>query len=108
MLADRLAARTERGDRHLQRHPEVVIVARDAGAEGAGVVQEPDRPRDRRFLLDEIGERDLDARRVRVVVAAQLRAERAELADVDLPPVAVQDFDEAARVRGLALVWHGY
>src|SRR5207248_11132043 len=41
---------------------------------------------------------------VGVVVLAQLRAERPELADVDLAPVAVEQLDEAAHVRALALV----
>src|SRR5207249_1007454 len=106
--ADRLAARAESGDGNLERHPEVVVVARDARTEGAGVVEKAHRARHRGFLLDEVRKPDLHVRGVRVVVAAQLRAEAAKLADVDLAPVPVEQLDEAAHLPALALVRHRY
>src|SRR5207249_4849322 len=56
----------------------------------------------------EVRKPDLHVRGVRVVVAAQLRAEAAKLADVDLAPVPVEQLDEAAHVRALALVRDRY
>src|SRR5947209_12614401 len=49
--ADGLAARTEGGDRHFQPDPQVMVLSRHAGAEGAGVVDQPHRPAYRRPLL---------------------------------------------------------
>src|SRR5205807_9146449 len=61
-----------------------------------------------RVLLDEVREPDLDVRRLGVVVLAQFGAERAELADVDLAPVPVQELDEPAHVRAAPAVRDGY
>jgi hypothetical protein len=58
----------------------------------------------RRALLDEVRELHGDVGGAGVVVAAQLGAERAEAADVDLPAVAVEQLDEPAHVRAAPAV----
>src|SRR5437763_3831220 len=102
--ADRLAARAEAGDRHFGGHPQLGGVGGHARAVRAGVVDEAFGAAHRRALLDEIREFHGDVCRAGVVVAAQLGAERAEAADVDLPAVPVEQLDEPAHVRPAAPV----
>src|SRR5216684_6462297 len=99
VAADRLAARAEAGHRHFHRHPQLVGARGHAGAVGAGVVDQALGAAHRGALLDEVGEAHGDVGSGGVMVAAQLGAERAEAADVDLAAVPVEQLDEAAHVR---------
>src|SRR5712692_5020303 len=105
VAADRLAARAEAGHRHLHRHPQLVGARGHAGAVGAGVVDQALGAAHRGALLDEVGEAHGDVGSGGVMVAAQLGAERAEAADVDLAAVPVEQLDEAAHVRPAPPVW---
>src|SRR4051794_10908366 len=108
-LADRLATRAEAGDRDLHTDPQVRLLPGgthrpDAGAERACIVDEPRGARHGGALLDEVRKTHRDVSGGGIVIAPELAAQLAELADVDLAPVPVEQLDEAAHVRALALV----